>query len=90
MSEQPSLEKVPQTLLALLHPGWLTVVSGGFSQCSRNKKIKKIPVNIIHMLIDWDNTDRPHRRTTLIASELARYKIDFAALSETSLQTRES
>ena len=39
----------------------------------------------IHMLIDRDDTKRPHRCTTLIASELDRYKIDIAALSETRL-----
>nr|VZH96288.1 unnamed protein product [Spirometra erinaceieuropaei] len=36
---------------------------------------------------DWqDNprSNRPERRTALIARELARYKVDIAALSETS------
>ena len=37
------------------------------------------------MIIDQDDTDRPHRCTTLITSELARYKIDIAALSESRL-----
>lgn len=36
-------------------------------------------------LLDRDNSDRPQRRTALIASELARYNIDIAALSETRL-----
>ena len=36
-------------------------------------------------LIDQDDTDRPHRHAVLITSELARYKIDIATLSETRL-----
>ena len=35
--------------------------------------------------MDNNRTDRPERRTALIASELARYNIDIAALSETRL-----
>ena len=30
-----------------------------------------------------DNSDRPHQRTALIATELRRYNIDIVALSET-------
>ena len=36
-------------------------------------------------LLDRDNTARPERRTALIAKELAHYRIDIAALSETRL-----
>ena len=39
----------------------------------------------IRTLLDRDDSNRPQRRTALIASELARYKIDIAALSETRL-----
>ena len=39
----------------------------------------------VRTLLDRDTADRPQRRTALIASELARYKIDIAALSETRL-----
>jgi len=35
--------------------------------------------------MDADNSSRPHRRTALIASELSRYNVDTAALSETRL-----
>jgi len=35
--------------------------------------------------MDADNCSRPRRRTALIASELSRYNIDIAALSETRL-----
>ena len=41
------------------------------------------------MLLDWYDTDRSHRHTPLIASELARYKIDIAAPSETRLAGKE-
>ena len=36
-------------------------------------------------LLDRDTTDRPERRTALIAMELARYNVDITALSETRL-----
>ena len=39
----------------------------------------------VRILLDRDNTARPERRTTFIAKELARYRIDIAALSETRL-----
>ena len=39
----------------------------------------------VRTLLDRDDVDRPQRRTALIAEELARYKIDIAALSETRL-----
>ena len=37
------------------------------------------------MLLDRDVTSRPQRRTALIVEELARYRINIAALSETRL-----
>lgn len=39
----------------------------------------------VRTLLDRDNTQRPERRTALVAKELARYNIDIAALSETRL-----
>ena len=39
----------------------------------------------VRTLLDCAGTDRPDRRTALIASELARYNIEIAALSETRL-----
>ena len=78
---------------ALLHPGWLTTVGGDFSQWGWNKKAnKKIALNIatwnIHTFNDQDDTDKRHRRTALITSELARYKIDIATLSKTRLEDK--
>lgn len=52
-------------------------------------KTRIVPLNLgswnVRTLLDRDTTDRPQRRTALIASELARYKIDIAALSETRM-----
>ena len=39
----------------------------------------------VRTLLDRDNTARPERKTALIAKELAHYRIDTAALSETRL-----
>ncbi|VDL96726.1 unnamed protein product [Schistocephalus solidus] len=37
----------------------------------------------VHSLLDKPRSNRPERRTALVARELARYKVDIAALSET-------
>ncbi len=37
----------------------------------------------VRTLLDRDDSDRPQRRTVLIAHELSRYSIDIDALSET-------
>ena len=39
----------------------------------------------VRTLLDNSKADRPERRTALVARELARYKVDIAALSETRL-----
>ena len=39
----------------------------------------------VRTLLDRDNKSRPQRMTAIVAHELARYKIDIAALSETRL-----
>ncbi len=45
----------------------------------------------VRTLLDLAETpDRPHRRTALVALELARYNIDIAALSETRLHGEDS
>ena len=57
--------------------------------CGRltKKKQKKLVVGAwnVRTLLDRDNTARPERRTALIAKELAHYRIDIEALSETRL-----
>ena len=42
------------------------------------------------MDLTHDKTTRPHRRSALVASELRRYDIDIAALSETRLPDEDS
>ena len=53
------------------------------------KKTRKVVLNVatwnIRTLTDNTKADRPERRTALIARELARYRVDIAALSETRL-----
>ena len=45
----------------------------------------------VRTLLDLAGTpDRPHRRTALVALELARYNIDLEALSETRLHGEDS
>ena len=46
---------------------------------------KEAPNWNVRTLLDRDSTARPERRTELSAKELARYRIDIAALSETRL-----
>ena len=41
--------------------------------------------NVRTLLDSYGRTDRPHRRTALVAAELSRYNIDIAALSETRI-----
>lgn len=51
------------------------------------KKIKKKPLTIgawnVRTLLDNSKSDRPEKRTALVARELARYNLDIVALSET-------
>ena len=39
----------------------------------------------VRILLDNENSERPQRRTALIAAELQRYNVDIAALTETRL-----
>ena len=41
-------------------------------------------------MLDSNNTDRPARRTALIAQELSQYNVDIVALSETRLPDESS
>ena len=51
------------------------------------KKIRRIPLTLgswnVRTLLDCVGTERPERRTALVARELARYNTDVVALSET-------
>jgi len=53
-------------------------------QLVKSRHIKVSTWNV-RTRMDADNSSRPHRRTALIASELSRYNIYIAALSETRL-----
>ena len=57
--------------------------------CSRNyrnnRNLKIVTWNVRTLLEDTDGGTGPRRKTALLASELARYSVDFAALSETRL-----
>ena len=39
----------------------------------------------VQTLLDLQTSGKPERRTALVARELARYRVDIAALSETRL-----
>ena len=76
------------------YPSQFTAAGGGPTSCGRDTKKNlrqktKTPLKLatwnVRTLLDRDDTDRPQRRTALIANELARYSIDIAALSETRL-----
>ncbi len=51
----------------------------------RKRQCLNIATWNVQTLLDRNESSRPQRRTALIASELARYNIDIAALSETRL-----
>ncbi len=46
--------------------------------------------NLCTLLDEQNGTDRPRRRTALVASKLNKYNIDIAALSETRLAGEDS
>ena len=79
------LEKVPYTLLAPLLPVSLPrIIPHAVDFTKKQKKLLAVALNV-HTLLDRDSTARPERRTALITKELARYRIDIAALRETRL-----
>ena len=63
------------------HVHWAVPYSGR----NNNKNLTVAAWNVRTMLDRTESTDRPARRTALIAQELSRYNIDIAALSETRL-----
>ena len=78
-------------IIACSHPGRLTAVDG---DRGRNKKAKKMPLDIaawnFRTLIDRDDTDIPHRRASLIASELFKYKSTLSPSVRLGWQAKES
>ncbi|XP_042591969.1 uncharacterized protein LOC109084930 [Cyprinus carpio] len=84
-----SSESFRQLPLRLSSPTLLTPVMGK----DLEKVVQKLsaPYTPDGTLLDLVETpDRPHRRTALVALELARYDIDIAALSETRLHGEDS
>nr|VZI41500.1 unnamed protein product [Spirometra erinaceieuropaei] len=59
-----------------------TVSTGGLNQTGRVSPHTLAAWNV-RSLLDNPRSNRPERRTALVARELARYKVDIAALSET-------
>nr|VZH94102.1 unnamed protein product [Spirometra erinaceieuropaei] len=59
-----------------------TVSTGGLNQTGRVSALTLAAWNV-RSLLDNPRSNRPERRTALVARELARYKVDIAALSET-------
>ncbi|XP_076128077.1 uncharacterized protein LOC143109310 [Alosa pseudoharengus] len=71
-----------------LTPGQDAAPVGSFHSCGRNRRNKSYNLklatwNIRTLLDSYGRSERPHRRTALVAAELSRYNIDIAALSET-------
>ncbi|KAJ4935851.1 hypothetical protein JOQ06_017378, partial [Pogonophryne albipinna] len=61
-------------LLGNAHPLWHLKTS-----------LRRYPPLTMVKYLDLTASDRPHRRTALVAAELSRYNIDIAALSETRI-----
>ena len=84
-----------QKLLHLFEYDLFHVDSFLFSVFLMHIKTKPMAMNLacwnVRTLLDRrDGTERPHRRTALIAYELKRYNIDIAALSETRFSGEDS
>ena len=62
----------------------------GVCVCVRARMLNIASWNVRTLLDLTGTPDRPHRRTALVALELARYNIDIAALSETRLHGEDS
>ena len=91
-SMRKGLEKVPQTL-PVSHISWPVYLDWRESHL-RGRKNKKQNIKVsslaldawnVRTLLDRHTANRPERRTALVATELKRYNIDIAALSETRL-----
>ncbi|BHF80409.1 hypothetical protein SprV_0702353600 [Sparganum proliferum] len=59
-----------------------TASTGGLNQTGRVSSLTLAAWNV-RSLLDNPRSNRPERRTALVARELARYKVEIAALSET-------
>ena len=66
-----------------LGPGRHQATSDHTIKTNKNRVPLKLACWNVRTLLDLENTNRPQRRTALVSHELARYKLDIAALSET-------
>ena len=66
-----------------LGPGRHQATSDHTIKNNKNRVPLKLACWNVRTLLDLENTNRPQRRTALVSHELARYKLDIAALSET-------
>jgi len=57
----------------------------GQKSCAFIRKPFRFATWNVRTLLDNEDTDRPARRTALVAAELSRCNVDVAALSETRL-----
>ncbi|BHF82323.1 hypothetical protein SprV_0802546000 [Sparganum proliferum] len=81
-------EQVKGTQMGSLISGFITeAVLQLLNRPTRHQTDRVIPLTLaawnIRSHLDNPRTNRPERRTALVARELARYKVDIAALSET-------
>ncbi len=96
MTEQPSLGSTLLTphgegarkgalkIACLKPPDWITATRG-ITICGQKHKTMNFGAWNVRTLMDSATSDRPERRTAIIAGELGRYRIHLAALSETRL-----
>ncbi len=89
MTEQPSLGSTLLTphgegarkgalkIACLKPPDWITA-SRGITICGQKHKTMNFGAWNVHTLMDSATSDRPERRTAIIARELGRYRIDLA------------
>ncbi|XP_071508585.1 uncharacterized protein [Diadema antillarum] len=68
--------------------GWRGSPSSGRNTRKMKTKALTLASWNVRTLLDDTKANRPERRTTLVARELARYNVDIAALSETRLAER--
>nr|VZI22455.1 unnamed protein product [Spirometra erinaceieuropaei] len=78
---------VPRLKRLLLAIAWLYTDVGYCQGLGVTGRVSPLTLAVwnIRSLLDNPRTNRPERRTALVARELARYKVDIAALSETWL-----
>ncbi|BHF70797.1 hypothetical protein SprV_0301385000 [Sparganum proliferum] len=70
--------RLATNVFGVSHPTWAFTVSN----CTARVSSLTLAAWNVRSLLDNPRSNRPERRTALVARELARYKVDIAALSE--------